>query len=404
MRSLDTPEAVPLESVRQSLEGADAGAGDVCGIVLAGTYRWGDGAFERLLRGPLLAIAQSPIIGFPLGWLRANGVREVVICAATSTDDVRSTFADGQASGLDLRYVEDDSPRGPAGCARDAARLSSAKTFVVCEGALVPMLDLSAILEAHRVSGALATIIVEADRRAKRLAGLGQHLPGGIYVFDRAVFDFVGATGYQDIKEGLLEKLHAAGELVRTHDSLGVTPRVMDYATFTLVNRWLVTRAKDDADLAAAGFVPTGESMIHNSADIAPSAQIIGPVLIGPGTRIEAGATIVGPTTLGANIAVGTGAVISRSIVWDEGSIGRDSLVDASFLSTGHVIPAHGRALHVARVVTAGSPKRAPQTPRFGVAPVVRTVLPGARGPRTEHGHARRATDHEPIAVPQGAL
>ena len=68
-------------------------------------------------------------------------------------------------------------------CVRDAARLSSARTFVVCEGALVPSLDLAAVLDAHERSGAPATVVVETDRRRHAVGSEQYRLPGGVYVF-----------------------------------------------------------------------------------------------------------------------------------------------------------------------------------------------------------------------------
>ena len=38
------------------------------GIVLAGTYQWGDSTFETLLPRPLVPVAQAPLISYTLEW------------------------------------------------------------------------------------------------------------------------------------------------------------------------------------------------------------------------------------------------------------------------------------------------------------------------------------------------
>ena len=183
----------------------------VHGIVLAGSYYWGEGAFERLLRGPLLPVAQRPIITFPLAWLRAGGVPAATICANGSTPAVEHALGDGTMLGMTLSYYTDPHPRGPAGCARDAAARMPADTYVLVEGAMIPSLDLRALLAAHWKAGAAASTVVEIDRRRATGATTTRHgAPGGIYILERHVLEGVSAAGFQDIKQGLLERLYAA--------------------------------------------------------------------------------------------------------------------------------------------------------------------------------------------------
>src|SRR5690242_8047179 len=72
------------------------------GIVLAGVAGWGGGAFERLLRGPLLPVAQEPLVSYPLRWLRAGGVRAAAVCAGSATSAVRERFGGGASLNMSL--------------------------------------------------------------------------------------------------------------------------------------------------------------------------------------------------------------------------------------------------------------------------------------------------------------
>ena len=314
----------------------------VCGIVLAGSHHWGDGAFERVLRGPLLPVAQTPLICYSLEWLYGGGVRNAVLCANSSTPAVREYLGDGAAMGLAIEYYEDQEPRGPAGCAHDAAKLSGCDTFIVVEGTLVPSLDLADLLRTHRASGAGATIVVEVDRRGGGDGRGRPRLPGGIYVFERRVLDGIAARGYQDIKQGLLERLHAAGEHVAMHEVQGLSPRVLDYGTYTSVSRWLITRAIKRPTFLA-DYVRVGDGLHHPTAVVHPTARLVGPVLLGPGVRIEAGAVLVGPMSVGAGSVVGAGALVSRALVWDHCTIGEAAIVDASMLSDHSTVAAAER-------------------------------------------------------------
>src|SRR5919197_675194 len=129
-----------------------AEVGQLGAIVLAGVHRGGRSPFERL-RSPLLPVAATPLICYPLRWLHDGGLRSATICANGSTNDIRAYLGRGSRVGMELEYYEDWSPRGPAGCVRDAGDIGSAQTFIVIEGTVIPTVPLGDLLEVHRPEG-----------------------------------------------------------------------------------------------------------------------------------------------------------------------------------------------------------------------------------------------------------
>jgi NDP-sugar pyrophosphorylase family protein len=315
----------------------DRGAADVCAVVLAGSYRWGESAFTRILRGPLLPVAQTPIICYPLHWLAKDGVSDAVICANSATPAVQRSLGSGDWMSMKLKYFEDDSPRGPAGCARDATRYSAARTFIVVEGSMIPLLSLRTLLEAHRQSGAAATVVTEMERRKQPIGVERPQLPGGIYVFERRVLEAVSDHGFQDIKQGLLESLYKQGEPVLTHQVLGIAPRVMDHETYASVNRWLITRAIESPAFLPA-YLRVGEGLHHPTAHVEVGARLIGPVILGRNSRIASGAVIVGPTSIGAESIIEAGALVARSIIWERCTVGTNAIVEGSMLADQSIV------------------------------------------------------------------
>ena len=70
------PFRLPVPAADRSSESGDAPESDmedVCGVILAGSHHWGDGQFERMLRGPLVPVAQKPIIRYATSWLQGAG-------------------------------------------------------------------------------------------------------------------------------------------------------------------------------------------------------------------------------------------------------------------------------------------------------------------------------------------
>ena len=185
----------------------EAPASDVVAIVLAGSYHSTDSTFLGSLPRPLVPVAQVPVIGYVLRWLREADVARATICANSGSRAIESCVGDGTNLSMQLDYMEDATPRGPAGCARDAAMQHTAETFVVVDGTVIPDFDLRLLLATHRSSGATVTAVVHdsagsnGEHRAKSVS------PAGIYAFSRDAFDALSPHGFQDIKEHLIPAL-----------------------------------------------------------------------------------------------------------------------------------------------------------------------------------------------------
>lgn len=338
------------EAVRTTSQPRVSTRGTIAAIILAGSHRRALDPSARFLRDPLLPIAQLPLISFPIEWLDQSGVADdIVVCAGDSTAAVRQHFAGTRGAGAELRFYKEDHPRGPAGCARDAAAMTTADTIVVLEGSLLPALELPELLASHVRSGAPVTTVVEVERR--RQLSNRPRLPGGIYIFDRRVLETVAARGFHDIKQGLLERLHADGVPVHVHESAGVTPRVIDFGSYSAVSRWLISTAGKRAD-RYPGFVPFEEGMRHRSARVSPTATFVGPVLVGPDVQVGDHAVVVGPTSLGAGTSVGEHAMVARSFLLDGARVGAGASVDASLVSWSVTIRAREEVRDQVRIGT----------------------------------------------------
>ena len=305
-------------------------------IVLAGSYQWTASTFDRLRPRPLLPVAESPLIEFVLDWLKSGGLERAVICGNGSTEVLRSQLeAEPHMTEKHRRpklsFHEDRSPRGAAGCVKDAAGLSDAPTLLVADGTSIPAFDLSELLRHHRVSGADLTIVAQRD---------SLH-PAGIYVFERRVLDAVPATSFQDIKETLIPRLYRSGRKIEVFRVETVSPRVLNASTYVALNHWMVRRMVSEP---------------HPTAWISPDAVVLGPVVFGEGVRVHAGATIVGPSSVGAGSVVEADAIVARSVIWKDCTIRSRAMVD-------HCILADGVDVEAASVVSNAIRTRPPSRP-----------------------------------------
>jgi mannose-1-phosphate guanylyltransferase len=313
----------------------------VTGVVLVGTHPWRRSAFDRLPLRPLIPVAHRPLISYSLDWLRQAGIQDVTVCANRETQALESQLRRHVPDGMAVSYQEDAMPRGAAGALRDAAASSDAGTFVVAEGTAIPNVDLRALLDAHRASGAVATVVgylaTSRDDHARA------QIPSGIYVFEREALDALPLRGFCDIKENLLPQLHRSGQRVLAYTAHSANPRVMGASSYLAANEWMVEHLVSSGG-TLDGYVRTGESLIHREATVSEDAVFVGPVLVAPGARVMGDAVVVGPTSIGCDATVGRGVLVSRSAIWRRSVVGEHAVADRCILADDSRLAANTQA------------------------------------------------------------
>jgi mannose-1-phosphate guanylyltransferase len=83
----------------------------------------------------------------------------------------------------------------------------------------------------------------------------------------------------------------------------------------------------------------------QGDVDIHKSAQVVGPVVLGPGVTIAAGARVVGPTVIGANTAIGPNVMIEGSVLWTDNVIEEETVLRSCVIGNRNRI---GPKAHIA--------------------------------------------------------
>lgn len=127
-------------------------------IVMAG----GEGTRLKSVTGdrpkPMALLAGKPVLEHILGLLARAGVEQVCLTLRYRPDCIRDYFGDGSRLGLELSYRVEERPLGTAGGVRACADFYGREDFLVLSGDAVCTFDLNALMEAHKRSGAAATM------------------------------------------------------------------------------------------------------------------------------------------------------------------------------------------------------------------------------------------------------
>jgi NDP-sugar pyrophosphorylase family protein len=197
-------------------------------VVLAG----GKGArlapYTKILPKPLMPIGDMPILEILLRQMKKAGVDEVILTVGHLAQLLQAFFQNGERLGMKISYSFEEYPLGTAGPLSLVEGLDH--TFLVTNGDVLTTLALDELVEAHRKSGATATIAmhrrqVKVDLGVIETNGSNEivgyiekptydfHVSMGIYVFEPRVLNYIEKNQYLDFPNLVLRML-AAGERV----------------------------------------------------------------------------------------------------------------------------------------------------------------------------------------------
>ncbi len=315
---------------------------------------------------PMLPVINRPFLEHVLEYLKANGISDVILSMGYKSDVIESHFGDGSKFGVNLVYVVESSPLGTAGGVKNVERYISGTCFVF-NGDILTDLDLRAMLHAHRAKGSTVTIaltpvdnpsayglvLTEADNRVT--AFIEKPSPeqvttnlinAGTYILEREVLDRVPANEYYMFERGLFPSLLHDGVLVSGYPSPAYWIDIGTPEKYLRVNRDVLHAA---ISLPTPWSVATDRISMGENCRIAPSARITGPVVIGNDVSLDEECVIVGPSIIGDGTRLGRGSEVEDAIIWQQVSTGArvklKSCVLADFTRVGDDVHVVGGAV-----------------------------------------------------------
>lgn len=313
-------------------------------IILGGGQSWDDSGLAAVRALPLMPVVHVPLIGHTIRWLADAGVTDVTICTHQSWRVTPEMLPADLRNRVNLTHYVDASPRGTAGCLRDAVEQFGGDRLIVCDGTILPEQDLPRIIEHHVDEAAALTVVVAEDSRSDPLVA-ARSRPLGIYVVDRDAVERIPARGYQDLKEMLIPRLYAEGLQTTTWTTSRAALRLHDVNSYLVMSASAITKLCRQ-DEAPAGYSKRNQSLIHETARVAADAALIGPVVIGPNCTVEKNVTIIGPTILGASCRIAATAVICASVLWDRCRAEQRSVIDHAVVIDDGYVPNGARVDH----------------------------------------------------------
>lgn len=121
---------------------------------------------------PAIPLDGVPMVLRILTWLASLGIEEAILNLHHRPETITRLVGNGEAVGLRVRYSWEDPILGSAGGPRRAFKLTDAHELLVVNGDTLTDPDVPSLIEAHRTSGALATLAVIEQPPGARYGGV----------------------------------------------------------------------------------------------------------------------------------------------------------------------------------------------------------------------------------------
>jgi mannose-1-phosphate guanylyltransferase/mannose-1-phosphate guanylyltransferase/phosphomannomutase len=311
---------------------------------------------------PVVPVANVAIVEQLVRLLAEHGVREVIANLHWFPDTVRDRLGDGSELGVAMAYSTEDELLGTAGGVRNVSEFLTGgdeETFIVLAGDALTDVDLTALADAHRANGGVATLAVKqvsdvseygvivtgADGRVQGFQekpdpaeALSDLVNCMVYAFSPEIFDYFPAADPVDFANDVFPALLENDVPFHVHEIDGYWNDVGTLREYLQGNL--------DAVAGAVSLPLMGGELVEgeapgNAESFGDDVQVEGRVLFGDGCRIGAGARLSGPLVVGRDAEIGAGAQVKEAVLLPGGRVAEGELLargiagDASRLGAG---------------------------------------------------------------------
>lgn len=312
-------------------------------VVMAG----GEGSRLRPLTiqrpKPMVPIVGKPVMEHILNLLKRHGITEVVVTVQYLASNIEDYFGNGSQFGMRITYSREDVPLGTAGSVKNAEGHLT-EPFLVISGDALTDYDLTEVIKYHHEKKSLATLLLAHVHNPLEYGVIITNEDGhitqflekpswgevfsdtintGIYVLDPKIFTYFEKNKQFDFSQELFPQMLKQGDPIYGY----VAPKgywcdVGNLSEYMRANADAL-QGLVDIDIPAKNI--GGNIWCEEGVEIAPEAQLYGPIYLAHDCKVRSGAIIHGPSTIGHYAIIDERAQVDRSIVWNNSYVGERS-------------------------------------------------------------------------------
>ena len=298
---------------------------------------------------PAIPILGKPLVGYVAEYLASYGIDEIVVNLHHRPESVRRALGDGSRFGVKLHYVEEPVILGTSGALDNTREFFERETFVVVNGKIITDIDLSAALETHRRTNALATLVLLPNTRRERFSvietedgrikAFGRMPPEndtgsaplmftGIHVLEPRILDYVPRGVFSDSVIDVYPQAMAKGETIAAHVATGKWRELSTLKRYLDISIELLQET-------AKPYVAGVNTLLAENASVTDSV-LWDDVRVGAGARINR-AVLADDVVIRDGEVIENAVVVPRALV--EGKTRPEKALRGEFQGENFVVP-----------------------------------------------------------------
>jgi NDP-sugar pyrophosphorylase family protein len=304
---------------------------------------------------PLLPVANKPVMGYILEHLARHGFTDVIANLYYRGEDIVQRVGDGRQYGVNLRYSYEEKLWGIAGGVRRCRDFFGDETFLVMGADDLTDMDLTALVEAHRRAGAIASIgLVEVEETSQYgivvTDGEGRierfvEKPKGkapsrtantqLYLFEPGVFEFIPPDTVYDFGRDAFPDMVSQGAPFYGFSLPGYWRDIGSVSDYLAAQRDVLmgrVEARVEGKEVSPGLWMGAGCEVH------PEAELKAPVALGEGCRVGSRAALGGGTCVGRCVEVPGGSSIWGTVLWEGAQVPAGARLERAVVTAGEVL------------------------------------------------------------------
>ena len=256
---------------------------------------------------PAIPFLGKPLVGYVAEYVARFGFKDFIVNLHHQPESVRRALGDGDRFGVNITYtIEEPEILGTAGALDNARALLQDEPFLIVNGKIISDIDISAAVETHRRSNALATMVLIPNVKREKftivetedgcIKGFGEMAKPlteeqirdteheivsplmftGIHILDPRVFEYIPPGVYSDIVPHVYRPALERGERIAAHVTegnwyeLSTIPRYLDIS-LAMMNG---THTWTGANCSISPGASVRDSVIWDDVSVAEGANL----------------------------------------------------------------------------------------------------------------------------------
>jgi mannose-1-phosphate guanylyltransferase len=309
------------------------------GMVLAAGFGTRLAPLTDVLPKPMFPACNMPLIDFALHRLALMGVFDVVVNLHHLPSPIREHLKHGSRFDQEVAFSEEPRILGTGGGIKAVREWCGKETLCITNGDTLLLTELESLVEAHKNSGALATLAVLRHPSFIRHGGAtvneagevvhlgleGPDEPGrargvfvGLHLIEPELFNRMPDTDHfcivRDVYQPLIKSEPGS---VRGHFVNGMFFDMGTPSDYLLGNISLMQSQLHASSVLVEGMRHLGDNVfVGNGVQLGRGVSMVGPCLVGDGAKIEGGSEIGPNAVVGAGALLGPWTRARNAVIW----------------------------------------------------------------------------------------